>query len=177
MGPEQSRINSAVVNARAVFWAKIASAFPEVTTGDMAPFTVNTFDRAADAAVREWIENNWPFREYRVRWEIDIEARSEREAAEKAFVTQRDADDALVFGVSLELDGPWTHVDLSEPWECVNPPETVAFTTAERPFHPSPPSNDEVRAELNAIYAAAERGDGPLILAVRQSRRRIRGEA
>jgi hypothetical protein len=39
--------------------------------------------------------------EYRVRWEIDVEAESPREAAEKALATQRDPEsEATVFDVS-----------------------------------------------------------------------------
>jgi hypothetical protein len=50
-------------------------------------------------------------KEYRVVWEIDIEAESPEEAAVKALDIQRDASStAVVFDV--ELDGAFTRIDL-----------------------------------------------------------------
>ena len=53
--------------------------------------------------------------QYRVKWEIDIEAESPEEAASRALIIQRDNDPenaATVFDVS-EMDGPTVRVDLS----------------------------------------------------------------
>lgn len=52
---------------------------------------------------------------YRVTWEIDVEADSPREAAEKARAIQiRDGTMAVIFGVTGE-DGTNTQIDLLEP--------------------------------------------------------------
>lgn len=50
----------------------------------------------------------------RVIWEIDIDAESAREAAERALAIQRKSDStATVFDV-VEEDGNVTHIDLEE---------------------------------------------------------------
>ena len=63
--------------------------------------------------------------EYKVQWEIDIEAATPREAAEKALEIQRDPDSvATVFKVihpASDESRSWTDVDLGEPDEEVKP--------------------------------------------------------
>ena len=51
--------------------------------------------------------------EFRVTWEMDIEADSPREAAEKALEIQRDAASiATVFTATRASDGQVNHIDL-----------------------------------------------------------------
>ena len=53
------------------------------------------------------------FKSYRVRWEIDIDARSVTEAAKKALEIQRDPDStALFFDVTDNVANNWVGVDL-----------------------------------------------------------------
>lgn len=49
--------------------------------------------------------------EFRVRWEVDIDADTPREAAERAHAMQQDPTSAVYFTVELP-DGDWSDVDL-----------------------------------------------------------------
>ena len=62
--------------------------------------------------------------EYIVRWEIDIDADSPREAAEKALEVVRDPASIATFFQVLDRDSleeaEWESVDLAEPEEVVD---------------------------------------------------------
>ena len=52
---------------------------------------------------------------YRVLWEIDVEAENPRKAAEEARRIQLDPNSiANVFGIAINLDGPFENIDLEE---------------------------------------------------------------
>lgn len=52
--------------------------------------------------------------EYRVRWEIDIEAESPREAAERALEIQRDAEGVATCFTVFDPHGVHADIDLEE---------------------------------------------------------------
>lgn len=59
--PEMTaRIKAAVENAELAFWAEIAKAFPEVTTGDFDPLDSFEITEAMTKAVTRWIGWNHP---------------------------------------------------------------------------------------------------------------------
>jgi hypothetical protein len=49
---------AAVAAAVEAFWAKLAAAYPEATTGDIDPLADIRFDGAAQAAALSWVYNN-----------------------------------------------------------------------------------------------------------------------
>ena len=53
-------IESVVEDALFEFWASIAAAYPEATTGDLTPASIFPLKKAAVAAVEEWVEYNVP---------------------------------------------------------------------------------------------------------------------
>lgn len=52
------RLHDAVVAAQEAFWAKIAAAFPEATSGDFPPGDQLAFDAACMSAATVWVEGN-----------------------------------------------------------------------------------------------------------------------
>lgn len=52
------RIHAAVVSAQEAFWAKIAGAFPEISTGDFSPSAQVSFDAACMSAAVTWVQGN-----------------------------------------------------------------------------------------------------------------------
>jgi hypothetical protein len=40
------------------FWNVIVQKFPEATSGDLSPLATFQLDQAAEAAVKEWVQNN-----------------------------------------------------------------------------------------------------------------------
>lgn len=92
-----------------------------------------------------------PLSQYRVRWEIDIEATSKLEAARKAEAVMRkpvdgDRDQARVMLVSPFDNGAWTELDLADPdlrpsMAAVLPPDhgyvrARSWKMFRRTFHP-----------------------------------------
>lgn len=55
---DERRLREAVQDGIDAFWAKIAAAYPEATSGDMDPMVVFTFDQQCEAIVKLWIEYN-----------------------------------------------------------------------------------------------------------------------
>lgn len=47
-------------DALAAFWEHVVRTFPEAKTGDLSPLTTLNLTRAAEAALREWIDSNVP---------------------------------------------------------------------------------------------------------------------
>ncbi|MDD5651080.1 MAG: hypothetical protein PHF86_11800 [Candidatus Nanoarchaeia archaeon] len=54
----KERTDKIVALATEAFWAKVAELIPEATTGDFSPVDTVTFEKAADLAVRTWINYN-----------------------------------------------------------------------------------------------------------------------
>lgn len=59
-GAAKKSIESVVEDALSAFWASVAAAYPQATTGDMTPSGEVRLKRAAIAAVEEWVEYNVP---------------------------------------------------------------------------------------------------------------------
>ncbi|WP_143279597.1 hypothetical protein [Burkholderia cenocepacia] len=57
---DQQRIEEAVEKAEEAFWFQLASMFPEVKTGDMAPEASFAFSQACKSAVKLWLQSNHP---------------------------------------------------------------------------------------------------------------------
>lgn len=55
-----NRLKAAVASADLAFWAEIATAFPEATTGDFPPEATFEWTEARDLAVLRWILFNHP---------------------------------------------------------------------------------------------------------------------
>lgn len=55
---EDERLANALEKADAAFWSVIAEAYPEITTGDLDPFTVHGLCSEMESAVRAWITAN-----------------------------------------------------------------------------------------------------------------------
>jgi len=53
-------VERVVEDALFEFWASVAGAYPEATTGDLTPAAIFPLKKAATAAVEEWIEYNVP---------------------------------------------------------------------------------------------------------------------
>ena len=53
-----SRLSDALAAADAAFWAAVAAAYPEATTGDLDPGTTLAFDATSERAVQTWVELN-----------------------------------------------------------------------------------------------------------------------
>lgn len=51
-------IEAVVEDALFAFWASVASAYPEATTGDLTPAASYPLKKAATVAVEEWVEYN-----------------------------------------------------------------------------------------------------------------------
>jgi hypothetical protein len=59
--PEQfpnDRIREIVQNATNSFWTTVAELIPEIETGDFSPLDTLEFERAAEKAIRTWINSN-----------------------------------------------------------------------------------------------------------------------
>jgi hypothetical protein len=56
--PVHHHIGPLVDDALAAFWASVAARYPEAKTGDLSPPTAAALDRAAKAAVAEWVASN-----------------------------------------------------------------------------------------------------------------------
>lgn len=54
------RLNVVAEKASEAFWAAVAESLPEITTGDMDPFTSLEWDDFAGKAIRGWYEMNSP---------------------------------------------------------------------------------------------------------------------
>lgn len=52
------RVKDAIRAADEAFWSAIAEAFPEATTGDVAPEVQMAWDNAVEIAVRQWVGAN-----------------------------------------------------------------------------------------------------------------------
>jgi hypothetical protein len=59
-GTSKKQIADVVEEALEAFWASVASAYPEATTGDLTPGAEFPLKKAATAAVEEWVEYNVP---------------------------------------------------------------------------------------------------------------------
>lgn len=44
--------------AQAAFWAVVAKMYPEIKTGDFAPFDQMVFDLNCEKAVKTWVQSN-----------------------------------------------------------------------------------------------------------------------
>ncbi|MHB8254133.1 MAG: hypothetical protein ACYDEV_10660 [Acidiferrobacter sp.] len=58
----REQIKNAIQSADTAFWAAIAKAFPEVTTGDISPMKHFLFPRAQKEAIEAWLLANHPSR-------------------------------------------------------------------------------------------------------------------
>lgn len=56
----EPEISGAIENAQLAFWSAIAEAFPECTSGDLAPEIVFQFENASKSAVDSWLKCNLP---------------------------------------------------------------------------------------------------------------------
>ena len=56
--PTQKSPEALAQEALDAFWEVIVKHFPRATTGDLSIARTVALDQAADAAIREWIENN-----------------------------------------------------------------------------------------------------------------------
>lgn len=52
------RADLAATFAERAFWAAVAKEFPEIKSGDFPPNATVEFERACNAAVREWLLHN-----------------------------------------------------------------------------------------------------------------------
>lgn len=57
-GDGSDQISGAVQTALDAFWSEIAKAFPQITTGDLAPDIVHSLDGYATEAVHAWLDSN-----------------------------------------------------------------------------------------------------------------------
>lgn len=57
-GDLNARITAVAERAQRTFWASVALAFPEITTGDFPPDAAFSFDAACEKAVRIWLSGN-----------------------------------------------------------------------------------------------------------------------
>lgn len=46
--------------AQEAFWAVVAAAHPEITTGDFGPLETIQFNQACETAIQQWVEGNRP---------------------------------------------------------------------------------------------------------------------
>lgn len=53
---------SLMEQAQAAFWAVVADAHPEITTGDFGPLETARFNEACETAIKRWVEGNSPRR-------------------------------------------------------------------------------------------------------------------
>jgi hypothetical protein len=58
--PDAKSIEQAVEKAQDAFWAEVARAFPEVTTGDFGPGETFAIQQAMEDAVSAWLAWNHP---------------------------------------------------------------------------------------------------------------------
>lgn len=56
----EQRLQEAVRKANDAFWAEIATAYPEITTGDFGPGETHDFNTAQEQAVKTWLLLNTP---------------------------------------------------------------------------------------------------------------------
>lgn len=52
------RIRSAVRKGEDAFWAAVAEAFPEATSGDLDPGMAVTLEQTMERAIRAWVDYN-----------------------------------------------------------------------------------------------------------------------
>lgn len=57
-GDDRDQVSSAVQTALNAFWSEIVKAFPQITTGDLAPDIVHSLDGYATEAVHAWLDSN-----------------------------------------------------------------------------------------------------------------------
>lgn len=58
MPASHDRIADAIDTAAQAFWASVAESFPEVTTGDLDPETVDQLEREMGHAILTWLGTN-----------------------------------------------------------------------------------------------------------------------
>ncbi len=56
----EQRMEDAKVAANDAFWAKVAEAFPETTTGDFPPDAAFVWNSTMEYAIKIWVELNAP---------------------------------------------------------------------------------------------------------------------
>lgn len=54
----QSQLESLADEAQDAFWEVVGRRFPQARSGDLSPGATVQLDRAAEAAIKEWVENN-----------------------------------------------------------------------------------------------------------------------
>jgi len=59
-GIAHGTVETVADNAEQAFWAEVAKSFPEAKSGDLDPMAVTRFSKAAQEAVRAWVEWNVP---------------------------------------------------------------------------------------------------------------------
>lgn len=87
----RKRIEKAVEDADLAFWAEIAKAFPQATSGDFPPDATFAWNMARDQAVYTWLMWNYPDFEKIIKgreegvleWSPDDEAESPGEPDEE----------------------------------------------------------------------------------------------
>lgn len=57
---DTARMRAAAASAGDAFWAALAAAFPEASSGDLTPGQVTRWEKARDEAVSAWVANNVP---------------------------------------------------------------------------------------------------------------------